>query len=60
MIPPVVASDRGIAQTACVAMHIRGSRTTPWYTDHEKNLLESRSIEGDRPVIEVRCDLVVS
>ena len=60
MIPLVVASDRGRAQTACVAMHIRGSRTTPWYTDHEKNLLESRSTEGDRPVIEVRCDLVVS
>ena len=60
MIPPVVASDRGRAQTACVATHMRGSRTTLWYTNHEKNVLESSSAEGDRPVIEVRCDLVVS
>ena len=60
MIPPVVASDRGRAQTACVAMHIRGSRTTPWYTDHEKNLLESSTIAGDSPVIEAKQDLVVS
>ena len=60
MIPPVVASERGRAQTVCVATHMRGSRTTLWYTDHEKNLLESRSIEGERPVIEVRRDLVVS
>ena len=60
MIPPVVASERGRAQTACVATHIRGSRTTLWYTDHEENRLESRSIEGDRPVTEVRSDLVAS
>ena len=60
MIPPVVASDRGRAQTCRVAMHGRGSRTTPWYTDHEENLLERRPVEGDRPVSEVRGDLVVS
>ena len=33
MIPPVVASDRGRAQTACVAMHARGSRTEPMELD---------------------------
>ena len=60
MIPPVVASDRGIAQTSCVATHVGGSRTTLWYTDHEENRLESRSVEGDRPVSEVRSVLVVS
>ena len=52
MIPPVVASERGRAQTACVAMHKRGSRTTAWYIDREKNVLESSIKEGDNPVIE--------
>ena len=60
MIPPVVASDRGTAQTACVVMHKRGSRTTPWYTDCEKNVLESSVIEGENPVFEAKCGLVVS
>ena len=60
MIPPVVASERGRAQTAAVATHQRGSRTTPWYPDCEKNVLESPSVEGERPVIEAREDLVVS
>ena len=52
MIPQVVASERGPAQTVCVAMHMRGSRTTPWYAECEKNVLESSVIEGDNPVIE--------
>ena len=52
MIPPVVASERGRAQTSCVAMHKWGSRTTLWYIDREKNVLESSIIEGDNPVIE--------
>ena len=39
MIPPVVASERGRAQTVYVAMHRRGSRTTSWYSDHERNVL---------------------
>ena len=60
MIPPVVASDRGRAQTACVATHMRGCRTAPWYTDHEKNVLESSTIEDDSSVIEVRGGLAVS
>ena len=58
MIPPVVASERGRAQTAGVATHVRGSRTTSWYSDCEKNVLESSSVEGDRPVIEAIGDLV--
>ena len=60
MIPPVVASDRGRAQTGFVAMQNRGSRTTPWYAFSEENVLESPDIEGEIPVSEVRCGLVVS
>ena len=60
MIPPVVASERGRAQTVGVAMHHRGSRTTPWYPDDEQNGLESPTIVGDSPVREVRGGLVVS
>ena len=52
MIPPVVASDRGRAQTVCVAMHMRGCRTTPWHTESEKNVLESSTIAGESPLIE--------
>ena len=53
MIPPVVASERGRAQTVCVATHMRGSRTTVWYPDHEGNVLERAITEGDNPVPEV-------
>ena len=60
MIPPVVASDRGRAQTVCVATHMRGCRTTPWHAECEKKVLESSVVEGDNPVIEARCVLVVS
>ena len=52
MIPPVVASDRGTAQTGDVAMHRRGSRTTRWYSDVEWNDLESSTIEDDSSVYE--------
>ena len=52
MIPLVVASERGPAQTSVVAMHRWGSRTTPWYADGEENDLESSSVEGERPVSE--------
>ena len=52
MIPPVVASDRGRAQTRCVATHIWGCRTTPWYSNVEWNDLESSIVEGDNPVHE--------
>ena len=60
MIPPVVASERGRAQTWVVATHPRGSRTTLWYLVHERNVLESSIIEGDNPVREVMRGLVVS
>ena len=60
MIPPVVASERGRAQTEGVAMHLRGCRTTSWYADSEKNVLESSTIAGDSPVIEAECGLVAS
>ena len=60
MIPLVVASERGRAQTVYVAMHKRGSRTTLWYSDHEQNVLESSTIEDESSVREVRRGLVVS
>ena len=60
MIPPVVASERGRAQTAHMATYVRGSRTTLWYTDRETNVLESPTIDGDSPVIEARGGLVAS
>ena len=43
-----------------VATHPRGSRTTPWHADDEEKVLESTVTEGDNPVSEVRCSLVVS
>ena len=60
MIPPVVASDRGTAQTVPVAMQVRGSRTIAWYLNVEWNDLESSITEGDNPVHEHKQDLVVS
>ena len=60
MIPLVVASERGRAQTGYVAMHSRGCRTTPWYSDHEQNVLESSTIEDESSVREVKRGLVVS
>ena len=60
MIPPVVASDRGRAQTVCVVTHMRGSRTAPWYLDREENVLESSITEGDNPVTEAKQGLAVS
>ena len=60
MIPPVVASDRGRAQTACVATHARGCRTTLWHPDVEWKLLERSTVEDDSSVHEHRWGLVQS
>ena len=60
MIPPVVASDRGRAQTGVVAMRRRGCRTTSWHGRGEWNGLESPTRDGDSPVHEARVSLVVS
>ena len=60
MIPLVVASERGLAQTSDVAMRRWGSRTTLSYLDCEKNVLERTIIEGDNPVFEAWRDVVVS
>ena len=60
MIPPVVASDRGRAQTGLVAMHGRGCRTAWLYFDCEEKRLESRTIGGDSPVSEAREGIAVS
>ncbi len=60
MIPPVVASERGRAQTGVVATHPRGCRTTLWHLDREWNVLESSTKDGDSPVYEARRGLVAS
>ena len=53
MIPPVVASDRGRAQTGVVPLvHHRGCRTTSVHAVCERNVLEISTIEGDSPVRE--------
>ncbi len=40
MIPPVVASERGTAQTVDVARRQRGCRTATLYANREQNTLE--------------------
>ena len=60
MIPLVVASERGRAQTRVVAMPPWGCRTTLWYIYGEWNDLESSTADGDSPVHEASDDLVVS
>ena len=60
MIPPVVASERGRAQTVAVATQLRGSRTATLYGSSEKNLLERRTTEGESPVFETRFGIAVS
>jgi hypothetical protein len=60
MIPPVVASDRGRAQTAVVVTHPRGCRTALLYFDIETKILERISTEGDSPVVEDRRGIAVS
>ena len=52
MIPPVVASDRGRAQTAVVATQGRCCRTTSLYYEGERNVLERAAGEGESPVCE--------
>ncbi len=60
MIPPVVASDRGRAQTVTVARPPRGCRTALWYFNREQNGLESPAVEGESPVREASEGLAVS
>ena len=50
MIPQVVASERGTAQTGDVAMHGRGYRTATFGMKTNWNALEKAIIEGDNPV----------
>ena len=60
MIPPVVASDRGIAQTVVVVTQCRGCRTARLYFSCEKNVLERTAIAGDSPLSEAQWDIAVS
>ena len=51
MIPPVVASDRGRAQTVCVPLvHMRGCRTETLDFRHKWNPLESGAAAGESPL----------
>ena len=50
MIPQVVASERGTAQTVYVVMHMRGYRTAIFGLKKNWKPLELGIIEGDNPV----------
>ena len=50
MIAQVVASERAVAQTKYVAMHIWGCRTAIFELKKNWNILEKVIIEGDNPV----------
>ena len=50
MIPQVVASERGTAQTVYVVMHKRGYRTAIFRHKTNWKPLERGIIEGDNPV----------
>ena len=50
MIPQVVASERGTAQTSYVVMHSWGYRTAIFGIKMNWNALERAIIEGDNPV----------
>ena len=50
MIPLVVASERGTAQTSGVARRGWGCRTATLYANREQNTLENVTIDGDSPV----------
>ncbi len=60
MIPPVVASERGTAQTSGVARRGWGCRTAALYANREQNTLENVTIDGDSPVCEAKCSIAVS
>ena len=52
MIPPVVASDRGRAQTHDVLLHFGGCRTASLHCYREENGLENPAIAGESPLSE--------
>ena len=60
MIPPVVASERGRAQTGAVATQRRGCRTAMSDSERERNVLERTIIEGENPVCEARTAVAAS
>ena len=60
MIPLVVASERGTAQTVDVARRQRGCRTATLYRNDDQKYLESYITEGDNPVWKVKPSIAVS
>ncbi len=60
MIPLVVASERGRAQTGGVATRRRGCRTATLHCLGEWNTLESVAIAGESPLHEADAGIAVS
>ena len=54
MIPPVVASERGRAQTCHVATHGRGCRTAMSDGERQRKCLERHIMESENAVREAR------
>jgi hypothetical protein len=56
MIPQVVASERGEAQT--VIFILRGCRTNISDTHHRRIVVENAAAEGESPVFKTMCKVV--
>ncbi len=54
MIPLVVASERGRAQTRIVAMPSWGCRTKIWQELSDRNQMEIWAVDGESPVREAK------
>jgi hypothetical protein len=54
MIPRVAASGRGVAQTRGVETRGGGCRTAGLHAEGGEKRLESRPVDGERPVSETR------
>ena len=60
MIPLVVASERGGAQTRGVATRRGGCRTAALHREGERDALESAAVEGDSPLREPQPGIAAS
>ena len=59
VIPPVVASERGRAQTRAVARPDGGCRDATSYGNCERNRPDSRAIAGDSPLREAESGVAL-
>ena len=60
MIPPVVASERGTAQTSGVARRGWGCRSARWDANREQSTLGKVAIDGDGRVGEAKGSIAVA